>query len=133
MYRSEKLEKYVKRVTGQDYRVEIVKYIRGGFGATTNNDAKRIRICESQKDVKCLLWHEMGHIIMDINDENILEAEVNAQLWAMDNLIKLGYKRIILDSIDWIKDWQTDTRQPTERDEVYKKASKIILRRLGVK
>jgi ATP:corrinoid adenosyltransferase len=121
MKRSLKLEKYIKRHTGHEIKVFIVKWIKGGFGAYINN--KRLKICEDDMDYKPLLWHEMGHLID--GDYNWVKNEYKAQKWALKTLKKLKYNNIYQESIEWIKLW--GKRDLTICDRGYRKASRMLL------
>lgn len=88
MRRSRKIENLIKEITGYSYQVLVKQRLPDGYGAITDNENRVVSICQSQLDNWPLIWHEMGHIVCDVDDQTLAESEYNAQMWALQQLLK---------------------------------------------
>ena len=127
MKRCKKLEKYIQRYTGIKEKVYTVKFHHSGYGAFQRYRTKGyMTICEELVNFMPLIWHEMGHLM--VRDDDWIQNEVKAQLWAFKKLKELKYEKIYKDSLMWVMCRCGFTG--TEEDRRYRKARKIILEKL---
>lgn len=130
MKRQFKLEKYIKRFTGKEYKVYSAKFLLDGYGAVTLVGPRIIKIVEDQLNEKPVIWHEMGHVVFDSMPQTLEESEYNAQMWALRELLKLGYRKIFEASILWIKNDWLDSEKPTPSDIAYASVRARILNQI---
>jgi len=131
--RSKKLEQLILSATGQHYKVYVKKFIHGGYGATTYNSRKIIHIRQDQLNCVALIWHEMGHIVRDRDGQTLIEAEYDAQMWALTTLVLRKQIEDFEESLAWIKyDWRASEKE-TARDDIYVKVRAKILKKLRSK
>ncbi len=125
------LQKYIKRYTKKDVKIQIVKFFRNdpNGGAKYFVERNLLKIREDELDFRSLIWHEMGHIVTSPTSGFSVKNEVNAQLWVMKNLKKLKYKKLYKESIEYIKSWNID-RNKCWRLNIYSRAKNIILNRI---
>lgn len=122
-------EKLIKKATGHNYKVFVVNWIHGGYGAICYNGKKFIKVSKDQVGFLPLFWHEMGHIVMDRDGQTFFEAEYNAQAWALNDLLQRKQKVLYKQSINWIRTRWGKTG--TASDELYSLVRAKILRRFS--
>lgn len=131
MKRNIKLEKYIKRYTKKDVKVQVVQYFHNepNGGAKFFVERNLLKIVKSDLDFRPLIWHEMGHIVTSPTSGFCIKHEVDAQLWAMRVLKRLKYKKLYKESIEYIKSWNID-RTKHWRLNIYGRAKNIILKNI---
>ena len=123
MKRYLKLEKYIKKYTGENIKVFTVKYHKGGYGAYMRGSKGYMTILEELVNFKPLIWHEMGHLLD--GDTNFIKNETKAQLAVFAKLKQLGYQKLYAQSLLWlINRWG---QQANKNNKGYAKAKKQIL------
>ena len=129
MKRCKPLEKYIKKYTGINLKVYTVKYHHGGYGAYQKYYSRGyMTINEDLTDFKPLIWHEMGHLMMN-DGKGFIEREVDAQLWAFKTLKELNLSKIYRDSLMWVNCRWGSLENDSQNG--YGKARKIILETLN--
>jgi len=131
MKRNKKLEKYIKRMSGIAVEVRVVKKFWDLVGAKAWPEKQRITFAEDELDYKPLIWHEMGHLKTQITAYFSIKDEVSAQMWALRELRKRGYRKLYKESVDYVKEWGWNKECP--KRYVYSRARNIILKKLGIK
>jgi len=118
-------------MSGIVVEVRIVKKFWDLVGAKAWPKKQRISFTEDHLDYKPLIWHEMGHLKTQITGYFSIKDEVKAQMWALKELKRRGYKKLYKESVDYVKDWGWNKKCP--KRYVYSRARNIILKKLGIK
>lgn len=123
---------------GLDVEIGIVSHFKGRFAGKAwlknGNKLHQIKIAkwtlknELPRDV---IWHEVGHLYTWKKENTYLENETNAQMWVMLEVKKRGYTKLYKEFLKYVRDMSKGF--DTDSDEVFRKAGRIILKRLGEK
>jgi hypothetical protein len=128
--RSYKIEKLIKEVVGEDYTVEVKRWIKDGYGAIVTPSKKLLRIRKDNTDYLPLIWHEMGHIATDKPNDSVYQREIKAQTWALKNLLHYKHIDLFEESIVWMKTWLEYDGSGTPADLIYRKVAQKLLKDL---
>ena len=103
MQRVSRLEKVIKKYTGEDYKVYALKYIKDGYAGLTLEDKKIIYIREDHLRFTPVFWHEMGHIVADRDGQTLEQSEYGAERWALQTQLQFKHSSLYKQSLNWIK------------------------------
>lgn len=131
MLRAIDIKRYIKNTFGMNIKIKVVSRLTYGAAGWANYDTNTITIVQRVLRDNCfkyLIWHEVGHFkTLEFCGGSRVEREVNAQLWAMNEMKRRGYNRMFDDAVDYVRAWPNIIK-----DKTYKKASKIILKIAGI-
>jgi len=140
------IKKYIKRMFNIDVDIYIQHHFWGGYGAKAYRGTKyEPHVIEIAKDMlkkdlpRYLIWHEVGHLFTAVGNGCGVKNEVNAQMWAMQEMKKRGYNKLYNYSLEYVIEWtegdivKSIATKSKERatSDMYKIAGYIILNKLG--